>query len=130
MLLDEWSITGCYRLFKVVAMSTGVGLVVTGGVELDPTPLHPGSADACRFAASAWATSTRRTYRTQWRAFVEWCDSRHVTPLPAEPVVVADYIAKRATEGSKVATIAVALAAITEAHRVAGFDSPRGSATV
>ena len=61
---------------------------------------------------------------------MEWCDSRHVTPLPAEPVVVADYIAKRATEGSKVATIAVALAAITEAHRVAGFDSPRGSATV
>lgn len=104
-----------------------VGGTVTEVVRADAS--RP-SAEARAFAEAAWAPATRRAYRSQWAGFVAWCDARDACPLPALPEVVANWIADRASSGAKVATIAVGLAAITEAHRAKGFESPRSSAVV
>lgn len=46
-------------------------------------------------------------------------------PLPAPPLVVALYLSAWAREGPAVASLAQALAAISEAHAVAGYESSR-----
>lgn len=106
-------------------------VVVSGSVVAVVPGAAPGVSDEARtFATAAWSTSTRRTYQAQWSAFLGWCEARNVSALPAAPEVVANYVADRAAAGRKVATIAVALAAISEAHRLRGFESPRSSAPV
>lgn len=77
------------------------------------------------YAADAWACNTRRVYRSQWAAFVSWCAVGGLDPLPATASTVANYIAQRANAGRSTSTIAASLAAISEAHRSAGFRSPR-----
>lgn len=106
-------------------------LLVAGGVAgVVPADVERASDEARAFAESAWAPSTRRSYRSQWAGFVAWCERIGVSPLPATPEVVANWIAERATSGKKVATIALGLAAITEAHRMRGYESPRSSSVV
>jgi integrase len=81
------------------------------------------SSDAAReYQRGNKAPSTRRAYRGDWKRFVEWCDLVLDEPMPAAPVVVANYLAHLAKSGKKVPTIHKALAAITFAHRLA--DQP------
>jgi len=76
------------------------------------------------FASASRAPRTRDAYRVQWRAFAAWCEGHALEALPAEPAAVAAYITNRADAGRKVASIALALAAIGAAHRAAGHPSP------
>jgi integrase len=69
-------------------------------------------------------------YRKDWQAFTAWCAAQGFTPLPAAPAVVALYLSARATAGKKVATLQRELAAISQAHKVAGLASPRSDAAV
>lgn len=82
------------------------------------------------YAAAAKSDSTRKAYRSAWAAFVGWCSSRGLDALPAAPEAVAVYLAERADQGSKPASLDLYLAAISEAHRAAGHPSPRESAPV
>jgi site-specific recombinase XerD len=84
------------------------------------------------YAAAAKAPNTLRAYRGAWEAFEAWAQERGVAPLPAPPAIVASYLAHRATEGAKPASLALYLSAITEAHRAAGGDAKalRASAEV
>ena len=52
--------------------------------------------------------NTRRTYDAQWRLFDDWCAEVGLTPLPAEPLTVARYLAARAGSGASVATLRLA----------------------
>ncbi|MCC7542714.1 MAG: integrase [Deltaproteobacteria bacterium] len=45
-------------------------------------------------------------------------------PMPVAPTTLALYISARASSGAKVATLSQALAAIGEAHRLAGHEAP------
>ena len=56
--------------------------------------------------------------------FTEWCDSVGLTPLPAEPLTVARYLAVRAVSGASIATLRLATSAIAKAHELAGHESP------
>ena len=76
-----------------------------------------GVADALE---SVLAGNTRRVYGAQWRLFTEWCDSVGLTPLPAEPLTVACYLAARAGSGASMATLRLAASAIAKAHEWAG----------
>lgn len=82
------------------------------------------------YAAEAKAEGTRRAYRSGWRSFETWCETHGLTSLPATSETVALFLADRADQGMTVSTIEKQLAAISAAHRTAGFESPRGSAGV
>ena len=67
-----------------------------------------GVADALE---SVLSDNTRRVYQTQWKIFDDWCDSVGLTPLPAEPLTVARYLAVRAGDGASIATMRLAASA-------------------
>jgi integrase len=73
--------------------------------------------------AASRAENTTRVYRTGWAQFTAWCDEHAVMALPAGAETVACYIADLA-KAAKPATIDARLAAISAAHRAAGYDSP------
>ncbi len=35
--------------------------------------------------------NTKRTYRSQWVLWIDWCNAKGVNPVPADPVMVAEY---------------------------------------
>lgn len=85
---------------------------------------------AAAYARASKAPRTLSAYRAQFGAFERWCAAHSFESLPASPEVVAMYIASRADEGRKPATIALALAAITAVHKARDLPSPCASARV
>jgi site-specific recombinase XerD len=75
---------------------------------------------------SAKAASTRKAYRTDWRAFESWCCGYQVPSLPSTPEIVALYIADCVSHLAA-ATISRRLSSITKAHQAAGFDNSPAS---
>jgi site-specific recombinase XerD len=80
---------------------------------------------------SAESPNTHRAYAAQATKFEAWCTRRGTKALPAAPAVVATYLVDLATtgadptkprKGAKVATLSLALSAISAAHRAAGLD--------
>lgn len=76
------------------------------------------------FARSARSTRTREAYASQWKSFLRWCEAHVLEPMPVAPTTLALYLSARASGGAKVATLSQALAAIGEAHRLAGHEAP------
>jgi integrase len=66
--------------------------------------------------------ATRRAYATAWRQWCEWTSTRGASPMPADPVLVAAYVAGLAEAGRAMSTIDRALSAISAAHRDAGNE--------
>jgi site-specific recombinase XerD len=75
------------------------------------------------YVAASRAENTTRSYRVGWSQFTVWCDQHAVTALPAGAETVACFVADLA-KAAKPATIDARLAAISAAHRAAGYDSP------
>jgi integrase len=99
--------------------------------------------DRARFyAEQSRAESTRRAYQRDWADFVKWCahPKRNFIPLPADPATVALYITnlahpdkgenEPAQKPHKVATIERRLVAISQAHKLAGYERPTCSEMV
>jgi len=82
------------------------------------------AASAKSYARASKAPRTVAAYRSAWLAFEAWCDSTGGVALPASAECVALYLTARADAGRKPATIGLDLAAIGEAHRLAGHPSP------
>ncbi len=72
--------------------------------------------------ASAKSSNTVRTYATQWRKFVAWCDQSGKSALPATPGSVALYLGRIASTNTRY----IARAAIKRAHAIAGQTDPTG----
>jgi site-specific recombinase XerD len=66
---------------------------------------------------------TVRAYRSDWADFAQWCVGRGEPALPAAVPAVLDYVAELAAT-RKASTVERRLAAISEAHREAGLDTP------
>ena len=89
---------------------------VVNNLQIVPRP--PAAAPALRAAdrgvadalEAVLSDNTRRVYGAQWRLFNEWCDSVGLTPLPAEPLTVARYLAVRAGDGASMPPFAWPLA--------------------
>ena len=96
-------------------------------VREDPSPLV---RSAKAYASEARARNTRLAYSKQLAAFNAWCAEQNVSALPAAPQTIALYLAARADAGRKVATLALALTAISQAHQIAGHASPCRNALV
>ena len=68
--------------------------------------------------------STRRMYAGAWRRFRSWAEGEGVQALPAEPLTVAAYLARRAAAGLSMASIAMDRKAISHYHRRVGLPTP------
>lgn len=70
------------------------------------------------------AENTMRSYRSQWAKFMHYCDQQGTTTLPAEPGIVAGYLAQLADDGLRASSISVARAAIDWHHSDANLPPP------
>lgn len=89
-----------------------------------PDELAAALKSATDYAAASKSTATRRAYRSDWLDFTSWCESIGAVPLPAEPAVLASYLAQLADCGKKVSTIRRRVSAIAHAHRLKGEAAP------
>ncbi len=87
------------------------------------TALGPAFAQAQDYLRQAKSPATRKTYARDWQHFREWCNGHGRTELPAEPETVALYFSEMA-QTLKVATLEKRIAALSQAHQMAGFASP------
>lgn len=83
-------------------------------------------SQTARFLSAAKASSTRRAYASDFRHFADFCATHSLPCLPSTPQVVAVYISDLAQQVT-VATIRRRLAAITYAHREAGYPNSPAS---
>ena len=74
---------------------------------------------------NAQSENTRRNYAGQYRKFRTWCEQESYSWLPAQPEVLAAYAAELAEDGKSMSTIRLAIAAIVDAHRRVGLESPQ-----
>lgn len=89
-----------------------------GGVDLAT------AAGCCRaYVAQAKAENTKRAYAADWRHFSAWCSEHHLEALPATVDALALYLAALA-EVTKVSTLTRRVSAVSQAHQMAGFESP------
>jgi integrase len=70
------------------------------------------------------ADNSKRSYSTAWAQFSSWCNQRGRCHLPAAPETVQAWLADMSGT-CKVSTIENRLAAVANAHRVAGFSFDR-----
>ena len=105
---------------------------MTTTASADIVPREPASLPELRAADQGVAEAleavlsdnTRRVYGTQWRLFDAWCAEVGLASQPAEPLTVARYLAHRAGEGATIATLRLAISAISKAHEWAKLESP------
>ena len=75
--------------------------------------------------ARAQSENTRKNYASQLRQSQIWWRQENYSPLPAQPEVVASYAAELAEDGKSMSTVLLAVAAIVDAHRRVGLESPQ-----
>lgn len=86
------------------------------------------SGQARRAIAAAYSENTRRAYVAAWDRFCEVVGSSRA--MPATPETIANYLEMLAEEGKSVATVRLAAAAISTAHRAADVENPCTSSVV
>lgn len=99
--------------------------------ECDAPQVPADLIDATRAViANAKSPNTRRAYTAAWRAFDAWCARVELASLPAAPPTLALYFTDLARAGKKAATIQLTAVAISQAHEMAGVESPCRTAIV
>lgn len=77
---------------------------------------------------AARAASTFRAYEHDWKMFCGWCAGHGIAPLPANPQTVILYATDLTKNGARrLATLSRRLAAISQLHQQAGFETPTRS---
>ena len=74
---------------------------------------------------STQSENTRKNYASQFGKFRAWCEQEDYSPLPAQPEVLAAYAAELADDRKSMSTIRLAVAAIVDAYRRVGLESPQ-----
>lgn len=82
------------------------------------------------YAAASRAENTIRGYRSDWRAFEDWCRANGFQSLPANGPTIAAYLSAAADSGLKSGTIQRRVSSIASAHEAAGFENPCSAAIV
>lgn len=75
------------------------------------------------YIENSLALATRRAYASDWKMFSDWCDERGLQSLPASPRTVASYLTAHAGK-LKTATLQRRLTTISQAHKLAGHETP------
>lgn len=87
------------------------------------TELVQAAAKAADFARRSVPENTKRAYAADWATFTDWCRRAKVPSMPADPRVVASFIAAQAST-LKPSSIRRRLAAIAKMHSVSGHPNP------
>ena len=74
---------------------------------------------------SAQSENTRKNYASQFGKFRTWCEQENYSWLPVQPEVLAAYAVKLADDGKSMSAIRLAVAAVVDAHRRVGQESPQ-----
>lgn len=104
-------------------------------IVLDPTestqigPLAEIADRASEFVQQSKAKNTIRAYHADWCHFESWCKAHGQSALPATPETVALYVTDLA-DTHKTATISRRISAISQAHQIAGLETPTKSSQV
>lgn len=114
---------------ECTSSETAAHVVVAPGAAL--AGLEALAERAGHYAAESQAKNTRRAYQRALRGFSRWCAEVGLPagagggpPLPTPPEVVAAFLVARADQGRAVASMALFLSAVADAHRLAGLPSP------
>lgn len=75
-------------------------------------------------ASRVYPENTRKAWASDWAAFMAYCESLQLSPLPATADTVAGFVGHCRDQGRKPATIRRYLTTITLAHRVAKLENP------
>lgn len=87
-------------------------------------------ADTAReFISQAKAANTKRAYRADWEHFTAWCNSHCLAFMPAAVQTVVLYLSDLAA-ARKTSTLTRRVSAISQAHQLAGHESPTRNAAV
>ena len=73
---------------------------------------------------NAQSVNTRRNYAGQLRKFRDWCERERQSSRPASPEVVGAYATELVDDGKSKSTVRLAVAAIVDAHKRVGLESP------
>ena len=84
---------------------------------------------ASEYTSHSKAPNTVRGYQSDWKHFSGWCKSHALSSLSASAQTVALYLAYLSAS-HKPATLSRHVAAISQAHQIAGFESPTSSSKV
>ena len=84
---------------------------------------------ASEFVHHAKAENTIRAYQSDWSHFEGWCEAHGQSSLPTTPETVALYVTDLSAT-HKTATITRHISAISQAHQIAGFETPTKSSQV
>lgn len=87
------------------------------------------SDKAKEYILSAKADNTVKSYKSDWKDFVTYCQTNNLPYLPADIGTVMNYISEKA-ETNKVSTIVRRLSSINQAHEAMGLESPTKSFNV
>ena len=71
----------------------------------------------------AFAPNTIRAYRADFSEFIEFCENLNSEPLPAHPMLIAEFI-QHLAETNKSSTIRRKVATISAIHRYSYFEDP------
>ncbi len=87
-------------------------------------PNLPALPDLEQYARAAKAESTRLAYGQDWRGFEAWCAAHGLPSMPTTADSAARYVVALGQAGKSVRWIGRVVAAIADAHVVAGYDPP------
>ncbi len=93
-------------------------------VKTEPKDL---TRSARSFLAAAKSPNTIRAYQADWRHFEGWASDHDRDALAATPATVVAYLTDL-SDVAKVSTLERRMAAISQAHQIAGSESPPLSA--
>ena len=85
--------------------------------------------DVARVAApdlvqSAWRLSTRVLYQGWLVLWLAFCTACNTAPLPADPMVLVEFMTELVLSGRNASTIGIAVAAVIGFHRLNNMASP------
>jgi len=92
-------------------------------------PLSEIADRANEFVNLSKSKNTIRAYKTDWSHFESWCLAHNQSALPATPEIVALYVADLSAT-HKPGTLTRRISAISQAHQIAGYETPARSAQV
>jgi site-specific recombinase XerD len=72
----------------------------------------------------AYAPATIRAYRADFNDFIHFCHDRDANALPAQPILVVQYICKLTVSGRSSASIRRALCGLSAIHKLNRFEDP------
>ena len=86
-------------------------------------PIEQVNAELRRNLTAARADNTRRVYDQAWRRFTSFAAAHDAEPMPADPLLVGQYLSMIG-DGCCPSTVRIHAAAISARHRDAGRESP------